>query len=465
MEHFLSAGHDSLQADVMARRYYDEGGEWLWAETAELTEQGHEVLNYLKEHVRAMGFNPAAFFIPQISEDLERLDSLRLDSLNTMPEVMARTEWNLTRAYLRYARGQRYGFMNPMFVLNHTDLRDEQPGNFKQVFDIHIEQPDSSFSTRAANKAIAGKAVEFLRDMEPTDSIYRRLEELLTTDTITYGTKRLLCNMERRRWRADRKPAADGRYILVNIPALQLWAVAPDSVFAMRICCGAWKTKTPLLHSAISYIEVNPEWVIPGSIINNEVSHHAGDSAYFARNRYFAVNRTTGDTVSVRHLSQQQLQSGTYKVVQRSGHGNSLGRLIFRFPNQFAVYLHDTNNRSTFSVDKRTVSHGCVRVERPFDLVKFLLPDADDWYLDKIRLSIDMPPISGKGQDFMNERNEENDGSPIRLLRTAQVNPRVPVFLTYYTIYPNPATGRLEIWPDRYEYDKHIIRALRPYLL
>lgn len=461
----MSAGRDSLQADAMARRYYDEGGEWLWAETPEMTEQGHEVLSYLKEHVRETGFNPAAFFIPQISEDLERLDSLRLDSLNTMPEVMARTEWNLTRAYLRYARGQRYGFMNPTFVLNRTDLRDEQPGNFKQVFDIRIEQPDSAFATRAASEAAAGRAVAFLRDMEPADSIYRRLAHLLPTDTATYGTIRLLCNMERRRWRADRKPAADGRYILVNIPALQLWAVAPDSVFAMRICCGAWKTKTPLLHSAISYIEVNPEWVIPGSIVKNEVSHHAGDSAYFARNRYFAVNRTTGDTVSARHLSQQQLQSGTFKVVQRSGHGNSLGRLIFRFPNQFAVYLHDTNNRGTFSADKRTVSHGCVRVERPFDLVEFLLPDADEWYLDKIRLSIDMPPVSEKGQDFMDERNEEENNSPIRLLRTAQVNPRVPVFLTYYTLYPNPATGRLEIWPDRYEYDKHIIRALRPYLL
>ena len=465
MEHFLSAGHDSLQADAMTRSYYAEGGEWLWTKTLEMTVQSHEVLDYLKSHVRETGFNPEAFFIQQISDDLERLDSLALDSLNTMPEVMARAEWHLTRAYLRYARGQRYGFMNPAFVLNRTDLRDEQPGNFKQVFDIHIEQPDSAFATRAASQAAAGRAVEFLRNMEPTDSVYRQLAALLATDTATYGVKRLLCNMERRRWRADRRPSADGRYILVNIPAQQLWAVAPDSVFAMRVCCGAWKTKTPLLHSAISYIEINPEWVIPTSIVKNEVSNHAGDSAYFARNRYFAVNRTTGDTISARRLSQQQLQSGTYKVVQQSGHGNSLGRLIFRFPNQFAVYLHDTNNRSAFNADKRTVSHGCVRVERPFDLAVFLLPDADDWYLDKIRLSIDMPPMSLRGQDFMDERNAEHDSSPIRLLRTAQVKQQVPVFLTYSTLFPNPATGRLEIWPDRYEYDKHIIRSLKPYLL
>lgn len=149
-------------------------------------------------------------------------------------------------------------------------------------------------------------------------------------------------------------------------------------------------------------------------------------------------------------------------MAQRSGRGNSLGRLIFRFPNQFDVYLHDTNSRGTFNAERRTVSHGCVRIQKPFELACFLLPDADEWLLDRIRLSIDMKPESERGINYLKEHAE--DKTPIRLISSTSVSPNVPVQIDYYTLYPNPETGEWQTWPDRYEYDKQILRRLKPFI-
>ena len=78
------------------------------------------------------------------------------------------------------------------------------------------------------------------------------------------------------------------------------------------------------------------------------------------------------------------LLSGAYKVVQRGGEGNALGRIVFRFPNNFSVYLHDTSSREAFSRFDRGVSHGCIRVEKPLELAVFLLQDKEEALIDKL---------------------------------------------------------------------------------
>lgn len=460
----LSNTNDSLQADRMVIHHYRKDGQWVWTDEPAKVVQADAVVDFLKQQVGEMGFNRHAFFINEICQDLERLDSLRFDSVNTMPEVMARAEILLTRAYLRFARGQRFGFINPTPIFNHLDLRYGTPGDYRGLFDIPVEQPDSSFFVKAISEAIDGRALAFLQKLEPVDTIYQQLKRKLVADSTAEGRKRIICNMERRRWRNDETQNKHSRYVMVNLPSQQLWAIRPDSVFSMKICLGAWKTKTPMLHSAISLIDINPEWVIPMSIIRNEISLRAGDSAYFARHRYFITSRKTGDTINPKQLTPADLRSGSYRIAQQSGVGNSLGRIIFRFPNRHAVYLHDTNSRSAFNAERRTISHGCIRVQRPFDLAVYLLTNADEWSLDRIRLSIDMKPEGERGKEYLKQRAERNDHSPIRLIRSTGVDPHVPVYLTYYTLYPNPETGEWETWPDRYEYDKRMGESLSMYL-
>ena len=55
------------------------------------------------------------------------------------------------------------------------------------------------------------------------------------------------------------------------------------------------------------------------------------------------------------------------------------GFIKFMFPNQHSVYLHDTPNRNLFSAGKRAFSHGCVRVDKPFELAEEILGKDGDW--------------------------------------------------------------------------------------
>ena len=52
---------------------------------------------------------------------------------------------------------------------------------------------------------------------------------------------------------------------------------------------------------------------------------------------------------------------------------NALGRVKVMFPNEHAVYLHDTPSKALFSKASRAFSHGCIRVENPFDFAEQLL--------------------------------------------------------------------------------------------
>lgn len=460
LEQFVSNQRDSLKADSVADSYYKNGGTWIWiGEDSSFMQRADNVVSFLNQNVGEMGFAPNAFFTDEIKQHTDHFRKLDFDSTNTSPtQTMAQLELCLSKAYLRYALGQRYGFMNPHNVLNRRDAR--KGGGYRIVYDIALEQPSEEFINEALQHMSDEQPTAWLQNLESPHPVYQQLKQLLANDSTADGRKRIICNMERLRWRHEQHIGNGEHHIFVNIPSQQLWAVSSDSAFSMRICCGAWRTKTPLLSSQIRLIQLNPEWNIPGSILRDEVSPHAGDSTYFARNRYFIIQRSTGDTIQAKNVTKAQLRSGGYRVAQHSGPRNSLGRVIFRFSNKFDVYLHDTNNRNAFNNEKRTISHGCVRVQRPFDIVQFLLPEADEWQLDKIRMNIDMKPVSERGKKF---KKDNTDISSIKMNSTG-VNPNVPLLIDYYTLYPNPETGEFETWPDRYEYDVLIDKALRPFL-
>jgi murein L,D-transpeptidase YcbB/YkuD len=206
-------------------------------------------------------------------------------------------------------------------------------------------------------------------------------------------------------------------------------------------------------------MQVNPEWIIPYNIVKTEVVHHAGDSAYFARNRYSIINKESGDTLNVADVDSGSLLSGNIRISQRGGVGNSLGRIVFRFPNNFSIYLHDTNNRGAFQRERRTLSHGCVRVQKPFDLACYLLPDADEWTRESLRISMDIPPVTERGRSWV--RQHADAKRPFRLISYRDVKPHVPLYIMYYTTFPNPKTGAIDFWPDIYGFDKVISKELK----
>lgn len=441
----MSHNTDTTRADKPVITYYQANNEWLWMLEGSQTAQADSVATFLRRQVAQQGLSTKAFYLDDIDRDMECFRTMKFDGVN-MPEVMARLEWNLSKAYMRFATGERYGFTEPKRIFS------------KGVFAIPVESPDSAFWADAFGALKEGKGCDFLKSCMLTDSVYTKMLTALSNESTPEGRKRILCNMERLRWRDEKAPKEGERHIWVNIASQHLWAFTPDSIFSMKICCGKPSTKTPLLTSAIHLIQVNPEWNIPISIIRGEVSHRAGDSAYFARHNYYITN-SKGQKVSASSVTPAQLASGNYRVAQRSGAGNSLGRIIFRFANPFAVYLHDTSSKGVFNKELRMVSHGCVRVQRPFDIAKFLLPDTDPWTLDKIRLSMDLKPETDQGRTY----RKQHTGS-LRLINSKEVDPKVPVQINYFTLYPNPETGKMTTYQDRYGFDPMILKAMKAYL-
>lgn len=263
----------------------------------------------------------------------------------------------------------------------------------------------------------------------------------------------LRVNLERARWQYMQEKGS--KYIQANVAAFMLQAVneETDSILEMRICCGTVKNKTPLLTSKISYMELNPYWNVPQNIILKEmIPAYRRDTAYFAKNQLKVYDKE-GTQLNPHDIKWSKYKTGVpYTVKQDNKKGNSLGRIIFRFPNAFSVYLHDTPSRWTFTRTNRAVSHGCVRLEKALDLAFFLLKEPDEKLEDRIRISMDIPPVTDAGKKLLQKDDFEE-------MTHYNLKERIPLFLDYQTIYLS-ADGSLSYCEDIYKYDAPLLLAL-----
>jgi murein L,D-transpeptidase YcbB/YkuD len=163
--------------------------------------------------------------------------------------------------------------------------------------------------------------------------------------------------------------------------------------------------------------------------------------------------------LSPEHGSYSRIMEGKQYIVQEGGPGNSLGRIIFRFDNNHSVYLHYTNTPWFFQQSVRTVSHGCVRVEKPLELAVFLLKKKDQDLIDRIKYSMEAD---------LNPNDNGPDEKPVvdrkKLIGSVNVEPEIPVFIGYFTCYPSP-DGELKYYKDVYGYDAAIWKEMKKYLL
>lgn len=462
IEHQAKTLPRRMYADSYTQNYYQTPPHLVWVTRMGVSQQADTLLSWI-DRAEELGFSPSVFLADSIRSMLNQARSYDFSTTGSNTS-MGRLEYLLTWAYLRYACGQRYGFINPRLVFNHllseSPSTNGTPAVYRRIYDHHSEESTDSFVHHAIEQVRHHRISDFLHEIQPTDTLYRQMQHEYLRARKEGDTARIRLartNMERARWRYPHPQK--GKYVFVNLAEQELVAVDTerDTMLTMRVCCGNASHKTPLLHSEIRWGELNPYWVIPQSIVSKEIMpRHVGDSAYYTRNRYHAVDKNTHEVVNPSQLSAAQLRSGQYTLRQERGAGNSLGRIIFRFPNSFSVYLHDTNNRSAFQYANRAISHGCVRVERPLDLALFLLDNPSEFFIDRIRMAIDLPPLSRQGQQY---KLSHPDAKP--LSRFDFPTP-IPVWLDYWTLYPTPG-GTLATHPDKYGYDKVIEKILDSY--
>ena len=449
IDSLIRLDQDSMTPDYRTRGYYNERNPFLWITRHGVDERVDTLLAYLRT-VSDMGFSQKKFRVKQIEDDLIRIRQLKVDSKddNRINDVMARLEYNLTKAYLRYTSGQRFGFVNPSYVFNQLDKIDGTD-RFRTLYGDKSEASNREFYDSILHKVTVDSVKEVLREIQPANPFYKDLMSRLQKPNITAEQRRLLLvNMERSRWRLSDYPYLHTKYVIVNIPALSLFAVDGDKVQQMKVVVGALKTKTPLLHSNFTRMDINPQWLIPMSILKSSVARFAGNTSYFNRHHYFIRNRSTGKVVPTNQVTSAMILSGNYVVVQEGGPYNSLGRIIFRFNNDYSIYLHDTNSRGVFRKEDRCLSHGCVRVENPFDLAVFML-DNNKSVIGRIKYSMTVDSVTGPDKN--------------KLIHSMKLMQDIPVFIVYYTLYPN-RQGELEQYQDVYGYDQIIYKHLKNYM-
>ena len=243
-------------------------------------------------------------------------------------------------------------------------------------------------------------------------------------------------NLERLRWVAS---DLQGDRLLVDIVGYHADLVLDGQpVWASRVIVGKPRRRTPSLLDSVTHMVLNPKWVVPPTILREDVIPGAARNPSYLANRRMRVVDRSGQTVDPSTIDWSGArQSGfPYRIEQQSGADGSLGRIKFSLSNPYAIYLHDTNARSLFKCAERALSSGCVRVERPAELAALLLADAERWSAQALQAALD----SGR-------------------TRTVGVGRDVKVLLHYATAALDD-TGAVLLRNDIYGYDAAIVSAL-----
>ena len=192
--------------------------------------------------------------------------------------------------------------------------------------------------------------------------------------------EQIVANLERWRWFPDDFGA---HYTIVNIPSYTLNAVKDnDTVQNYKVIVGKFERRSPVFQSKLNQVILNPTWTVPPTIIKEDLIPDATKSRrYFGRMRITIFDRKKN---KINPYKWNPEKANNYSYVQDPGKNNSLGQMKIIFPNKFAVYLHDTNHKSGFSRNSRSLSSGCTRVENPLGLVEYVLNDSIKWNRTKI---------------------------------------------------------------------------------
>ena len=237
------------------------------------------------------------------------------------------------------------------------------------------------------------------------------------------------------------------QYIWVILPSYYMMLVENDSVLlTSRVVVGKPETRTPLITSAISNMVTYPKWHIPESIIKKDILPGLKrDKGYIARKGFHLVDAKDNEVDPYKIDWSKFRNSIPYKVVQGSGDDNALGVLKFNFPNKYAVYLHDTNQRYLFGKSSRALSHGCVRVQQWKSLAEYILRNDSTSFAASDSIS---PPANLVSVDTL------NSWLAMKEKHVIIVHKQIPVFFRYFTC--DVVKDHLVFYEDIYGEDKRI---------
>ena len=241
-------------------------------------------------------------------------------------------------------------------------------------------------------------------------------------------------NMERARWVL---PGLSDEFLLVNLPAYKAYLIRGGrNIWEARTQVGEEGKQTPSFRATMRTIVFNPDWTVPPMIIHDEVAGGMRGGKNYVAQKGLVVLDKNGREVDPSSVDWGQADTDgfPFTVKQPPGPDNALGRVKFLFPNPYSIYLHDTPSKGSFERERRTFSHGCIRIERPLELAQILL-------------SGQMGP--GQIQDAVASGETQN----------VDLAHPIPVVIVYWTVSVG-ATGEIRYMKDIYDLDGRVLAAL-----
>ncbi|PLY05065.1 MAG: hypothetical protein C0625_13595 [Arcobacter sp.] len=252
--------------------------------------------------------------------------------------------------------------------------------------------------------------------------------------------KKMRINLERMRW----MPRSLGeKYLIVNIPDYKLKMYNNGELkLDMAVVVGEYKNPTPIFSHKMSSIVLNPYWRIPQRIVKKEIIPKlvedpnylaTSDIKVFENWSHKSMEYNTDSVDWNMYINNDLIgnsQEAPMRFIQIPSDKNPLGRIKFMFPNRYSVYLHDTPFKGLFKNNKRAYSHGCIRLSKPYDLLKTIAQEDSSINYDKAK-------------EILNDI-EKTD---------FDLNKQIPVHIVYLTSWIDEK-GMLQFRDDIYKYDK-----------
>lgn len=307
------------------------------------------------------------------------------------------------------------------------DYRQCSAKTSNSYFDSCLEQAVKRFQTRHNSVAdgVVGKGTQQLLNISVNSKI-----------------NKLLLNIDRIKWLPRN---VTERHIIVNIPEYMLhYYEYEKEQKKLRVIVGDTEHPTPVFSGTLSYITINPYWKLPPGIIRKEVVPAMVKNPNYLKEHGLEAHETweeNSSIVSLKGMNWSDYLSGEtkfpYRLMQPPGPKNALGKIKFKFPNRFSVYLHDTPTKHLFKKKKRAFSHGCVRLSQPFSLLESLANN------EPLITSTEVNAV------LSSKKKKELD-----LTRD------IPIHLVYLTAWVD-ANNQLIYGDDIYQYDRYQQRVIR----
>lgn len=278
-----------------------------------------------------------------------------------------------------------------------------------------------------------------LHNLEPDAIIGKNTIKTLNL-SIKDRINQIRINLEKFRW----LPESFGeKYILVNIPSFEAYFYDKGQLLLYsRIIAGKNFQEdfrpTPLLYSKINRIIINPDWYVPHKIALKDILPKILKNPQYITSENIKVYKEGEEidpsTIDWKNIDEKNFN---FKLIQKAGKNNALGKIKFHMPNNFDVYLHDTPDKKLFTRNKRAFSSGCIRVEQALPLALMLIENNNSMNWD--------------GNKFKEALKSEKTFY-------INLNNPVPIYILYFTNLVKD--GELYFFDDIYGYDSLIAKHL-----